>query len=75
MNQNSFFDVILNDVQICMNQCQAGILFIQDGAPCNTAELVIYWFKFCNVELLTPWPGNAPELYPKGNHCAFICIS
>ena len=71
MNQNSYSELILDELEPCMDQCQADI-FMQDGASCHTPKLVINSFEFCNVKLLTPWPGNSQDLNPIENLWAFI---
>lgn len=55
----------LRSSQINLNPVWIGVkleVFMQEGAPCHTTELVINWLKFYNVKLLTPWPGNSVDL-------------
>ena len=59
-NQNSFSELILDELEPCMDQCHAKV-FMQDGAPCHTANLMINWFEFGNVKLLTPW-SETPQI-------------
>lgn len=71
MNQNNYFQLVLDELDDCVLQCEADI-FMQDGAPCHRAKLITDWFDFCGVELLAPWPGNSPDLNPIGNLWAII---
>lgn len=71
MSQNSYFEVILDEHEFCIDQCPAEV-FMQDRAPGHSAILVINWFEFCNVKLLTPWPGNSLNLNPIQNLWALI---
>lgn len=60
MNQNSYFDHILDELEPCMDWYQAEV-FMQNWTPCHTAKLVIKWFEFCTVKLITPCPENLPQ--------------
>ncbi len=41
--------------------------FLQDGAPCQRAEIVTKWFQERPHILLIKWPGNSPDLNPIEN--------
>ena len=36
--------------------------FLQDGAPCHTSRAVKEWFRTEDIQLISPWPGNSPDL-------------
>ena len=38
-------------------------VFMQDGAPCHTANLIKDFFNSIGLEVL-PWPGNSPDMNP-----------
>jgi transposase len=38
-------------------------VFMQDGAPCHRANLIMNMFEDIGMEVL-PWPGNSPDLNP-----------
>ena len=38
-------------------------VFMQDGAPCHTANIIKHYFQDIGLELL-PWPGNSPNVNP-----------
>lgn len=42
--------------------------FQQDGAPCHKVKGVLKWLKEQNISLLSPWPGQSPDLNPI-EHC------
>lgn len=41
--------------------------FQHDGAPCHQAKVVKNWLALNHVQLLSPWPGNSPDLNPIEN--------
>ena len=41
--------------------------FQHDGAPCHQTKAVKDWLAQSNIELLSPWPGNSPDLNPIEN--------
>ena len=54
---NSFSDKLLT--QIALIDCET---FMQVKAMCHTARLVMSWRESGTVRV-SPWPGNAPDLY------------
>ena len=38
-------------------------MFMQDGAPAHSKQVITRWFKYEKIELLD-WPGNSPDLNP-----------
>lgn len=46
--------------------------FQQDGAPAHTARSVRSWLNNEGIQLLTPWPGNSPDLNPIENCWAVV---
>jgi transposase len=38
-------------------------VFMQDGAPCHTANVIMNYFHDMGLEVL-PWPGNSPNINP-----------
>ena len=41
--------------------------FQHDGAPCHQTKAVKEWLAQNNIEFLSPWPGNSPDLNPIEN--------
>ena len=71
MNKNNYFELILDELDECMEKCNADN-FIQDGAPCHTTKLIVDWFDFCNVSLLKPRSASSLDLNLIKNPWAYI---
>ena len=37
-------------------------VFQQDGAPAHMARSVVQWLHDCEVNFISDWPGNSPNL-------------
>ena len=42
-------------------------IFQHDGAPCHNAKVIKKFLEDNGVQILTPWPGNSPDLNPIEN--------
>jgi transposase len=61
VNAKKYLEVLESKLQIHMNISGATIMQ-QDSAPCHTAKIVQKWFSDNNIELLSNWPSNSPDL-------------
>ena len=41
--------------------------FLQDGAPCHTANSITDWLRMQGIETIGPWPGSSADLNPIKN--------
>jgi transposase len=61
VNAAKYIEVLEAKVKIHM-QISGASVFQQDSAPCHTARVVKQWFIDNDVELLSNWPSNSPDL-------------
>jgi transposase len=61
VNAKKYLEVLESKLQIHMNISGATIMQ-QDSATCHTAKIVKKWFSDNNIELLSNWPSNSPDL-------------
>jgi len=61
VNAARYIEVLHAKVKIHM-QITGATIFQQDSAPCHTAQVVKKWLSDNDVETLTAWPSNSPDL-------------
>jgi transposase len=66
MRSENYLNVLKERLQPMMN-IRGTKIFMHDGAPCHQAVLVKRWLASQGIEILSPWPGNSPELNPLEN--------
>ena len=71
MNQNSYLELLCDYLPSCFEKCSAEV-FQQDGAPCLTAKSVTQWLSDCQVNFISDWPSNSPDLSPIQNLWSII---
>ncbi len=63
MNSQHFLKLLNNKLELFMGLHKT-THFLQDGAPCHKAEIVIKWFEEMSNITLIKWLGNSPDLNP-----------
>ena len=65
INGQKYLDLLKNKLklQMAVHKCS---VFMQDGAPCHHAKIVIQFLKAQKINILD-WPGNSPNLNPIEN--------
>ncbi|KAG7177856.1 Transposable element Tc1 transposase-like 1, partial [Homarus americanus] len=58
MNQYNYLELLSDFLPESFDKAKAS-LFMQDGAPCHTAESVIQWLKDWEVPFFNDWPGTS----------------
>ena len=66
INAPKYMELVKEQLPVAMATLNTNILQ-QDGAPCHSAKLIKTWFDNSPYKLLTPWPGNSPDLNPIEN--------
>lgn len=62
----NYLQIIQEKVPTFM-QIKGTDVFQHDGAPAHTAKIVKNWLRDCPFDVLTPWPGQSPDLNPIEN--------
>ena len=65
MNAQRYRNILIKHLNKDMNLHGCNI-FMHDGAPCHTANLVKKWFSNKGIKVMS-WPGNSPDLNPIEN--------
>ena len=65
MNSARYLDM-LKDKLLSSMQIHETEIFMQDGAPCHKAKIVMKWLSDNKYRVLE-WPGNSPDLNPIEN--------
>lgn len=58
---------VLQERLLPMMEIRQTSIFMHDGAPCHRAKSVARWLHEQSVTVLSPWPGNSPDLNPLEN--------
>ena len=66
MRAANYLEVLKERLRPMMARRQTTI-FMHDGAPCHQARIVKSWLAEQRVDVLSPWPGNSPDLNPIEN--------
>jgi len=65
VNSERYLDILHDNLEDCYDKCRAET-FMQDGAPCHTAKVVLEWFDMCALDYFD-WPPYSPDLNPIEN--------
>jgi transposase len=66
MNSQRYLQLLESRLELFMQQ-HGTTHFLQDGAPCHKAKIVMKWFQDRPHITLIKWPGNSPDLNPIEN--------
>ena len=66
INAATYLDLLKEKLQSIM-ECHNCTVIQHDGAPAHSAHFVRYWITSQNIEMLSPWPGSSPDIYPIEN--------
>ena len=64
LNKHKYINTILNPIVLPYFQDNPNTVncYQHDGAPPHRANIVKAWFREHDIELLSPWPANSPDL-------------
>ena len=66
MKAENYLELLKDRLQLMMAIREASI-FMHNGAPCHQAKSVKNWLTGESIDVLSPWPGNSPDLNPIEN--------
>jgi transposase len=71
INGMRFWLILDEKLQFFLHQHQTSH-FLQDGALCHKAKIMMTWFQERPQIQLNAWPGNSPDLNPVDNGWAWM---
>jgi len=66
VNSKVYLNILNDNLANCFAVTGAEILQ-QDGAPCHTAKIVKDWLRRCEVDYISDWPAQSPDISPIEN--------
>ena len=66
VNSNVYLNILNENLANCFAVTGAEILH-QDNTPCHTAKIVKEWLRSCDVDCISDWPAQSPDISPIEN--------